>query len=81
MVDENEAPEGYVAVLKATISDKHNCSICFFCDWRSECKRGNADFSKKEHRCMSQPVITDHGEEISRDDGCSVIFIRKKNNK
>lgn len=74
----NEAPEGYVAVLKSDVSRSTTGNICCSCDWRKECARSETDFELKEHRCMSYGVISlKTGSEISRSDGCSVVFKQK----
>lgn len=80
LLNPNEAPEGYVAILKSDVSRSTTGNICCSCDWRKECASSETDFELKEHRCMSYGVISlKTGLEISRSDECSVVFKRKKN--
>jgi hypothetical protein len=61
-LDENEAPQGYIAVLKSEVSGRGD-NICNHCDYRSKC-------NGFEWRCM--PFELANG--LKRHDGCSVIF-------
>lgn len=70
-----EAPAGYRAVLKATVSGDGN--ICGFCDWREACQDPSTDLLAPGHRCMSVPVVASRdGRTYARADGCSVVFKR-----
>jgi hypothetical protein len=72
-----EAPEGYLAVLKSTVSTKRLGNICRACDWRPTCQQADTDFSMARHRCMSYPVVlAKDGSTVHREDGCSVVFKR-----
>lgn len=62
ILDPNEAPPGYIAVLKADVSTDDNANICRQCDWRPHCD-GLV-------RCM--PYELQNG--LKRFDGCSVVF-------
>ena len=46
ILDPDEAPAGFVAVLKSDVVTADLGNICRACDWRSDCN-GFA------HRCMS----------------------------
>lgn len=41
VLDPNEAPEGFVAVLKSNVATYSLGNICRACDWRSECNEAN----------------------------------------
>ena len=72
-----EAPDGYVAVLKDTAKPSDGSNICRACDWRSICQRPDTDFQRHNHRCMDYPIISfQTGLQIAREDGCSVVFKR-----
>lgn len=67
-LDQNEAPPGYVAVLKSSVATAELGNICRACDWRPNCD-GIA------YRCMSYTVVSrTDGRELKRSDGCSVVF-------
>ena len=71
VLDPNEAPEGFIAVLKSDVASNSLGNICRACDWRSAC-------NGSEHRCMSYTVIScKDGRELKRQDGCSVVFKRR----
>ena len=71
VLDPNEAPEGFVAVLKSDVVTDSLGNICQACDWRSAC-------NGLQHRCMSYTVISRiDGRELKRLDGCSVVFKRR----
>ncbi len=71
VLDPNEAPDGFIAVLKSDVATESLGNICRACDWRSQCD-GVA------HRCMSYTVISRiDGRELKRQDGCSVVFKRR----
>lgn len=71
VLDPNEAPEGFIAVLKSDLSTDSLGNICRACDWRSAC-------NGLQHRCMSYTVISrTDGRELKRLDGCSVVFKRR----
>ena len=71
VLDPNEAPEGFVAVLKSDVVTDRLGNICRACDWRSEC-------NSFEYRCMPYTVIcSKDGRELKRQDGCSVVFKRR----
>lgn len=73
VLDPNEAPEGFIAVLKSDVATHSLGNICRACDWRSEC-------NGLQHRCMSYTVISrTDGRELKRQDGCSVVFKRRSN--
>jgi hypothetical protein len=73
-MDPNEAPEGYIAVLKDDVK-RGDENICHFCDWRPQCQDKSTDFSDSNNRCMSYGVISDKtGETIQRKDESSVVF-------
>jgi len=70
-LDSGEAPEGYYAVLKSDAKPSDGGNICRACDWRQEC-------DGLLHRCMPYPVTGRlDGGELSRKDGCSVVFKRE----
>lgn len=70
-LDPTEAPEGYVAVRKATAAPADGSNICRACDWRPHCTG--------KVRCMAYTVIeTGTGRELKRKDGCSVVFKKKE---
>lgn len=71
VLDPNEAPEGFIAVLKSDVATDSLGNICRACDWRSAC-------NGLEHRCMPYSVISRiDGRELKRQDGCSVVFKRR----
>ncbi len=71
VLDPNEAPEGFIAVLKSDVATDSLGNICRACDWRSAC-------NGLEHRCMPYTVISRiYGRELKRQDGCSVVFKRR----
>lgn len=71
VLDSNEAPEGFIAVLKSDLATDSLGNICRACDWRSAC-------NGLQHRCMSYTVISrTDGRELKRLDGCSVVFKRR----
>lgn len=71
VLDPNEAPEGFFAVLKSDVATDSLGNICRACDWRSAC-------NGLQHRCMSYTVISrTDGRELKRLDGCSVVFKRR----
>lgn len=71
VLDPNEAPEGFFAVLKSEVATERLGNICRACDWRSDC-------NGFEHRCMPYTVISSRdGRELKRQDGCSVVFKRR----
>lgn len=73
-LDPNEAPPGYLAVLKTSVATLALGNICRACDWRPDC-------NGFEHRCMSYAVFSSRdGSELKRADGCSVVFKRKTPN-
>jgi len=73
ILDPNEAPEGFIAVLKSAVVTASLGNICRACDWRSEC-------NGFEHRCMPYTVVSSRdGRELKRLDGCSVVFKRRSN--
>jgi hypothetical protein len=68
VLDPNEAPEGFIPVLKSDVATDSLGNICRACDWRSAC-------NGFEHRCMPYTVISSRdGRELKRQDGCSVVF-------
>lgn len=70
VLDSNEAPEGFIAVLKSDVATDSLGNICRACDWRSAC-------NGLQHRCMPYTVLsTQDGCELKRQDGCSVVFKR-----
>ena len=71
VLDPNEAPEGFMAVLKSDVANDSLGNICRACDWRSAC-------NGLEHRCMPYTVISRiDWRELKRQDGCSVVFKRR----
>ncbi len=71
VLDPNEAPEGFIAVLKSEVATERLGNICRACDWRSAC-------NGFEHRCMPYTVISSRdGRELKRQDGCSFVFKRR----
>ena len=71
ILDPDEAPAGFVAVLKSDVVTADLGNICRACDWRIAC-------NGLEHRCMSYTVISNYdGRELKRLDGCSVVFKRR----
>ena len=71
VLDPNEAPEGFNAVLKSDVATDSLGNICRACDWRSDC-------NGFEHRCMPYTVISSKdGRELKRHDRCSVVFKRR----
>lgn len=77
VLDKNEAPDGYYAVLKADArtGDNTNMNYCEFCDWRKQCCDNSITKAIHNHRCMSyEVIIEDTGEIVSRNDKCSVLF-------
>ena len=71
VLDPNEAPEGFIAVLKSDVATDSLGNICRACDWRSAC-------NGLQHRCMSYKVTSrTDGRELKRLDGCSVVFKRR----
>jgi len=70
VIDPDEAPPGFYAVLKSEVATPEMGNICRACDWRPEC-------SGERYRCMSYTVITEEGNELRREDGCSVVFKRR----
>ena len=74
-INPQEAPNGYVAVLKATAKPDDGSNICRACDWRSTCQSPDTDFQRHNHRCMDYPITSFlTGGTIARDEGCSVVF-------
>ena len=69
ILNPNDAPAGYYAVLKSDVATDKLGNICRACDWRPEC-------SGEKYRCMSYAIITPDGRELKRDDECSVVFKR-----
>lgn len=69
-----EAPEGFVAVMKAAVATQALGNICRACDWRPECQKPTTDFTVSRHRCMPYAVTSSDGRELKRQDGCSVVF-------
>lgn len=76
ILNPNEAPDGYFAVLKSSIPHPAP-NLCTFCDWRSQCQKPETDFTIAKHRCAAHPVQLHSGGAVSRADGCSVIFKRR----
>jgi hypothetical protein len=71
VLDPNEAPEGFIAVLKSDVASDSLGNICRACDWRSAC-------NGLEQRCMPYTVISRiDGRELKRQDGCNVVFKRR----
>jgi hypothetical protein len=72
--NQNEAPEGYFAVPKASF-DWRNGNICRECDWRPKCNDPRTDLLAFGQRCMSYAVVAVRdGQTYQRKDGCSVVF-------
>ena len=70
-LDPEEAPPGFIAVLKSDVVTHGLGNICRACDWRSDC-------NGFEHRCMPYTVVSSRdGRELKRLDGCSVVFKRR----
>lgn len=77
ILDPNEAPSGYYAVLKSSVATPTLGNICRACDWRPECQKQDTDFTRHNHRCMEYPIVSSRdGRELKRNDGCSVVFKR-----
>ena len=77
VINPQEAPLGYFAVLKGTVKTDSLGNICRACDWRATCQKSETDFTLHNHRCMDSPVMhTESGREVRRVDGCSVVFKR-----
>jgi hypothetical protein len=73
-LDPDEAPPGFIAVLKSNVATAALGNICRACDWRSAC-------NGLEHRCMPYTVVCRiDGRELKRKDGCSVVFKRRTTN-
>ena len=75
VLNPQEAPQGYFAVLKSSVKSDALGNICRACDWRPTCQKQDTDFTSHNHRCMDYGVI--HrvtGQEVRRIDGCSVVF-------
>lgn len=81
ILNPQEAPAGFVAVLKSEAKPSDGGNICRACDWRSECNDKATEFTALGHRCMGYPVVTKDGRAIQRADGCSVIFKRAQAQK
>jgi len=77
-VNPNEAPAGYYAVSKSTAKHEVTGNICRACDWRRICQQPDTDFTAPGHRCMSYAIVTPDGRTIERQDGCSVVFKRRR---
>ncbi|USD35637.1 MULTISPECIES: hypothetical protein [Vibrio] len=77
-IDANEAPTGFYAVLKSELTNPTGDypNICTHCDWRKQCCDPKTDLRLNIHRCMSDPLITESGDKVERNDGCSVVFKR-----
>lgn len=74
----NEAPYGFIAVLKSAVATQSLGNICRACDWRPECQKPETDFTVGRNRCTSYTVISRiDGRELKRQDGCSVVFKRQ----
>ena len=70
-LDPDEAPPGFIAVLKSDVVTAGLGNVCRACDWRS-------DFNGFENRCMPYTVVSSRdGRELKRLDGCSVVFKRR----
>lgn len=76
VLNPNEAPAGYFAVLKSEVPTQRQGNICKACDWRPTCQDPDTDFTAPGHRCMSYGVITPDGKVVERQDGCGVVFKR-----
>lgn len=71
VLNPNEAPDGFIAVLKSAVATDSLGNICRTCDWRSAC-------NGFEHRCMSYTVVSSiDGRELKRQDAYSVVFKRR----
>jgi hypothetical protein len=70
-LNQGEAPPGYYAVLKSEAKPRDGSNICRACDWRSEC-------SGEKYRCMPFEVVTPDGRILKREDQCSVVFKKKR---
>ena len=71
ILDPDEAPAGFVAVLKSDVVTAGLGNICRACDWRSDC-------NGFENRCMPYTVVSSRdGRDLKRLDGCSVVFKRR----
>jgi hypothetical protein len=87
-VNENEAPEGFIAVPKTKFwghGDNYNTggcygdNLCNHCDWRKQCNDPKVDKLAYGHRCMSHAVIASRdGKTYQREDKQSVVFKRKE---
>lgn len=67
IIDRNAAPPGYIAVFKSAVShNKPLGNLCRACEWRAECQR-NTEWHPN-NRCMPW----------AREDGCSVVFMRRE---
>lgn len=64
LINPDEAPDGYRAVLKSDVDTGVN--FCRHCDWRPHCD-GRV-------RCFPYEVRTPTGEILTRKDRCSVVF-------
>lgn len=69
-LDPKEAPPGYFAVRKSDVKSEALGNICRACDWRTQC-------DGSQHRCMPYTIVTADGRELTRKDGCSVVFKRR----
>ena len=77
VLDPNEAPEGFIAVLKHD-ARQGNEDVCNSCDWRNQCEDPNSKIDLPSHRCMATALNDPKtGRQIRRADGCSVVFKRK----
>ncbi len=75
MVDANEAPKGFFALLKSEVKG----NPCKSCDWREICLDHDTDLLAYGHRCMSYAIIANrNGETYCRRDKQSVIFKSKQ---
>ncbi len=79
ILDPNEAPAGFVAVLKPDVRRDDN--LCRACDWRPQCNDPSTDFTAPGNRCMGHPVQLRDGRILQRNDGCSVVFHRPTGHK
>lgn len=74
ILDKNDAPSGYIAVLKTDARPKGSDeNFCRFCDWRPECQKGS-----HAARCMPYPAVLQDGSLWERKDGCSVVFKKRR---
>ena len=69
-MNKNEAPNGFIAVLK---SESTAPNICCICDARPLCVQ-NKDNSCLKNRCMAYEMIGNDGKTYRRADGASVFF-------